>query len=81
MPTRKEFLKTMACLAAGAGLGLDAVASDNTPRNIFNINRGRGTRMRLRFFPYELQLRHVFTVATYSRSTTQIGRASCRERV
>lgn len=52
MPTRKEFLKTMACLAAGAGLGLDAVARDNTPRNIFNINRGRGTRMRLRFFPY-----------------------------
>ena len=39
----------MACLAAGAGLGLDAVARDNTPRNIFNINRGRGTRMRLRF--------------------------------
>ena len=26
--------------------------------------------MRLRFFPYELKLRHVFTVATYSRSTT-----------
>lgn len=26
--------------------------------------------MTLRFFPYELKLRHVFTVATYSRSTT-----------
>ena len=26
--------------------------------------------MSLRFFPYELKLRHVFTVATYSRSTT-----------
>lgn len=26
--------------------------------------------MKLRFFPYELKLRHVFTVATYSRSTT-----------
>lgn len=26
--------------------------------------------MHLRFFPYELKLRHVFTVATYSRSTT-----------
>ena len=26
--------------------------------------------LRLRFFPYELKLRHVFTVATYSRSTT-----------
>ena len=26
--------------------------------------------MKLSFFPYELKLRHVFTVATYSRSTT-----------
>ena len=26
--------------------------------------------MKLRFFPYELKLRHVFTVATYSRTTT-----------
>lgn len=26
--------------------------------------------MKLTFFPYELKLRHVFTVATYSRSTT-----------
>ncbi len=26
--------------------------------------------MKLRFFPYELKLRHVFTVATHSRSTT-----------
>ena len=27
-------------------------------------------KMKLRFFPYELKLRHVFTVATYSRTTT-----------
>ncbi len=26
--------------------------------------------MKLRFFPYELQLRHVFTVASFSRKTT-----------
>ena len=26
--------------------------------------------MELRFFPYELQLRHTFTVASYSRTTT-----------
>ena len=38
----------------------------------FNINRvaGASPRMQLRFFPYELKLKHVFTVATYSRSTT-----------
>ena len=27
-------------------------------------------RMTLTFFPYELKMRHVFTVASYSRSTT-----------
>lgn len=37
----------------------------------FHINhKGVKPRMKLTFFPYELQLRHVFTVATYSRSTT-----------
>lgn len=71
MPTRKEFLKTMATLAAGTALGLDATARSNARPTLFNINRnGTGARMKLRFFPYELKLRHVFTVATYSRSTT-----------
>jgi L-alanine-DL-glutamate epimerase-like enolase superfamily enzyme len=32
--------------------------------------KGGKKRMKLTFFPYELKLRHVFTVATYSRSTT-----------
>ena len=29
-----------------------------------------GGKMKMTFFPYELKLRHVFTVATYSRTTT-----------
>lgn len=71
MPSRKEFLKTMACLAAGAGLGLDAMARSDVRPAPFYINRsGMGARMKMRFFPYELKLRHVFTVASYSRSTT-----------
>lgn len=71
MPSRKEFLKTMACLAAGAGLGLDVMARSNARPAPFHINRsGMGARMKMRFFPYELKLRHVFTVASYSRSTT-----------
>lgn len=39
---------------------------------MFNVNSRAGVapRMKLRFFPYELKLRHVFTVATYSRTTT-----------
>lgn len=31
---------------------------------------GGSARMRLSFEPYELKLRHTFTVATYSRTTT-----------
>ena len=61
----------MACAAAGTALGLDVTARGNMHTAPFHINRsGTGARMRLRFFPYELKLRHVFTVATYSRSTT-----------
>ena len=46
------------------------MASDAKPA-LFNINtRGLKAKMQLRFFPYELKLAHVFTVASYSRSTT-----------
>lgn len=37
--------------------------------NINHANTGDG-HLHLRFFPYELKLRHTFTVATYSRTTT-----------
>lgn len=71
MATRKEFLQTMACTALGAGLGIGCTnKSSQSP--IFNINKGGvGSRMTLRYFPYELQLCHTFTVATSSRTTTQ----------
>lgn len=69
MPTRKEFLRDMACIAAGSAL---LVGCNREQSKIFNINKGTtGARMRLNYFPYELQLRHTFTVATSSRTTTQ----------
>ena len=69
MPTRKEFLRDMACIAAGSAL---AIGCNRNEGKIFNINKGAtGSRMRLNYFPYELQLRHTFTVATSSRTTTQ----------
>ncbi len=38
---------------------------------MININTlGLTGKMKLRFFPYELKLRHVFTVSSYSRTTT-----------
>ena len=69
MPTRKEFLRDMACIAVGSAL---AIGCNRNESKIFNINKSTtGSRMRLNYFPYELQLRHTFTVATSSRTTTQ----------
>ena len=67
---RRGFLKTVALGAAGASVWVnDALASNAT--NSFMINRrGVNTRMKLTFRPYNLKLKHVFTVATYSRTTT-----------
>lgn len=72
---RREFLKTGALATVGAGLlstgttlakGLE-LTEDNKSVN-FNVN-GRA-RMKLSFEPYELKLKHVFTVSSFSRSTT-----------
>lgn len=72
---RRDFLKKGALAAAGAGLlgsgttlakGLE-LADDHKSVN-FNVN-GKA-RMHLTFEPYELKLKHVFTVSSFSRSTT-----------
>ncbi len=63
MQNRRTFLKTGALAVAGA-----AIAASCGPKP-FHIVKGDG-RMHLRFFPYELQLQHTFTVASYSRTTT-----------
>lgn len=72
---RRDFLKKGALAAAGAGLlgsgttlakGLE-LTDDHKSVN-FNVN-GKA-RMHLTFEPYELKLRHVFTVSSFSRSTT-----------
>lgn len=67
---RREFLKTAA--VAGAGAALSAAAPGCTPRtSVPKPYRVDGkARMTLHWQPYELQLRHTFTVASYSRTTT-----------
>lgn len=64
-------MKTAALGTVGAGLILDNALASEKPA-LFSVNRavGRNAKMKLSFRPYELQLRHVFTVATYSRTTT-----------
>ena len=62
---RRDFLQTTALGLAGAALMGCAPAGP-----AFKRAATGGGRMELRFFPYELQLAHTFTVATYSRKTT-----------
>ncbi|MBQ8502178.1 MAG: dipeptide epimerase [Bacteroides sp.] len=73
MQNRRDFLKTAAFATLGSGLAMNGLLSScsNKPAAV-NINKsGLGAKMSLKFFPYELQLRHVFTVATNTRTSTQ----------
>lgn len=71
MQNRRDFLKTAAFAAIGSGLAINRALAGDTALSSFSINTlGKGAKMKMRFFPYELKLKHVFTVATYSRTTT-----------
>lgn len=72
---RRDFLKKGALAAAGAGL----LGSGNTfakgleltdEHKSVNFNVNGKARMHLSFEPYELKLKHVFTVSSFSRRTT-----------
>jgi L-alanine-DL-glutamate epimerase-like enolase superfamily enzyme len=71
--SRRDFLKTTALASLGtavaAGFPLNVFA-----RNARNDKRltGTGGRMKLTFRPYDLQLRHVFTISNFSRTTTPV---------
>lgn len=72
---RRDFLKTAALgtVAAGsAGIGGTLLSGCKADRpETFNFNKlGNGNGIKLSFEPYELQLRHTFTVSSYSRKTT-----------
>ena len=71
MQNRRDFLKTATLAAIGSGLAVNGLLASESGPSLFNINkRGAKAKMQLRAFPYELKLAHVFTVASYSRSTT-----------
>ena len=72
---RRDFLKKGALAAAGTGLLGSGTTlarrlelTDDHKSVNFNVN-GKA-RMHLTFEPYELKLKHVFTVSSFSRSTT-----------
>ena len=64
--SRRDFLKTSALAAAGV-----TIAGCSGGPALSALSGGfSGGPLHLRFFPYELQLRHSFTVASYSRTVT-----------
>ena len=71
---RRDFLHTG--LAAGAGLAVSGLTGCRPgpdpagPRPYLLKTGPLAPRMKLSWRPYELQLRHTFTVASYSRKTT-----------
>lgn len=69
--SRRTFIKAATVAAIGTG-----IASGN-PLNLFAQNNKKtislnGSKMKLSFKPYDLQLRHVFTIANSSRTTTPV---------
>lgn len=69
---RRDFFKATGLLTAGAIMSGSILGGCSSGRTgMFNINKlGTGGGLKLSFEPYELILRHTFTVASYSRKTT-----------
>ena len=79
---RREFLKVAGLAAVGAGLAVGCgrrrpeeppvveTPPEEPPVPAEPVKPSGPHRMVLRFYPYELQLRHTFTVSSYSRTTT-----------
>ena len=78
---RREFLKVAGLAAVGAGLAVGCGGRRRpveSPREELPREESLPAepvvvgprRMKLRFYPYELQLQHTFTVSSYSRTTT-----------
>ncbi|MFO8001624.1 MAG: dipeptide epimerase [Marinilabilia sp.] len=66
---RRDFLKTAGLIAGGALV--TSGKSNGQPLKTKAGNKGAG-KMKLTYRPYELEMKHVFTLASSSRSTTPV---------
>ena len=70
MKTRRKFLKDCGMIAGG--IGFSYLSIEHPGLTEINKKPGKVSGLTLRFKPYELQLKHVFTLASGSRSTTPV---------
>jgi len=70
MSSRKKFLTDCGVLAGGAGFSYLTIGQNNWSE--FNKRSGKSSGLTLRYKAYELHLKHVFTLASGSRSTTPV---------
>jgi L-alanine-DL-glutamate epimerase-like enolase superfamily enzyme len=70
MENRRGFLKNCGKMAGVAGFSYIGLSTQEMP-DILNI-KAKGKGLVFRFRPFELELRHVFTIATSSRKTTPV---------
>ena len=62
--SRRKFVKTLGVASLGMTYGKQLLSTNRVP-----IKEGK---MKLSFRPYDLKLKHTFTVAEYSRDTTPV---------
>ena len=70
MSTRRKFLTDCGMLAGGVGFSY--LSLRNHDHGDVNTKAGKSFGMKLRFKPYDLHLKHVFTLASGSRSITPV---------
>jgi L-alanine-DL-glutamate epimerase-like enolase superfamily enzyme len=70
MVTRRKFLTDCSLIAGGAGFSYLSHVTKKIDGN--STKRNRSSSMKFRYKPYELHLKHVFTLASGSRSTTPV---------
>ena len=68
---KRDFIKLGGLTAGALMVGCTSQATDGTIKKGSTLIKGSGV-LKLSYKPYELQLRHVFTVATNSRTTTPV---------
>lgn len=68
---KREFIKRTGVIAGAAFSGL-VPAGLNSEYKMYLPSTKKSRKLTLRFIPYELQLKHVFTIATSSRTTTPV---------